>query len=340
MIRMLKRFIVACLVIAFAVTLWSAWWLLVKRNIAPVSVFIESGEPLYKAVVKLRDGHVINSPWLFSKAAILAGIDRHIIPGRYDFQGRLSNYDVMHKLLRGDVAILTVTIPEGYNLQQISRILNQKCGVNRRVFDSLSRDSVYLAGLGIKTGFAEGYLFPATYNFPWGIPAGDAFGEMAGALFSRLTDSIMIRATSLGYTVHDLLTMASIIESESKAEDELGKIASVYTNRYKIGMRLQADPTIIYGMGGLNRHLTTDDYKFPSRYNTYLYKGFPPTPICSPGMKSIMAALYPDSTNYLYFVADGNGRHVFNRSYEQHLKDIYRIKRELRKKALLLHNGS
>lgn len=339
MIRTLKKFIAVCLVVILAVASWSAWWLLSKRDIAPVSVFVEPGDPLYKAVVKLRDTHVVNSPRLFSKAAILAGIDRHIIPGRYDFQGRLSNYDIMRKLRRGDIVILTVTIPEGYNLQQIGRILNQKCGVDRRIFDSLSHDSVYLAGLGIKAGFAEGYLFPATYNLPWGIPAGDVFGEMVGALFPRLTDSLMIRAVSLGYTVHNLLTLASIIESESKAEDELGKIASVYTNRYKIGMRLQADPTIIYGMGGLKRHLTIGDYKFPSRYNTYLYKGFPPTPICSPGMKSIMAALYPDSTNYLYFVADGTGRHVFNRSYEQHLRDTYRIRRELKRKTSLSRDG-
>lgn len=308
------------------VVVWFGWWLFDSQRIYPASIYVESGEPFYKVVVKLRDREVIGSPWFFSKVGMLAGLDRRIIPGRYDFTNRMSNYDVLRILWRGRIARLAVTVPEGYNLSQIGRLLNQRCGTDLVVFDSLARDSIYLASLGIEAGFAEGYLFPETYNFQWGITAHEVFESMVAELFAGLNDTLLARADSLDYGLDGLLTMASIIEMEGSHVDEFGKIASVYANRRRIGMKLQADPTVIYGMGGLDRELQIRDYEFPSSYNTYLHQGLPPTPICSPGMAAILAALYPDSTDYLYFVADGTGFHVFNKTYSGHLQDTRRIK--------------
>ncbi|MCP4567822.1 MAG: endolytic transglycosylase MltG [FCB group bacterium] len=312
------------LMIVFVI--WFGWWLFDSHRVYPASIYVESGEPFYKVVVKLRDREVIGSPWFFSKVGMLAGLDRRIIPGRYDFSSRLSNYDVLRTLWQGRIARLSFTVPEGYSLSQIGQLLHQRCGTDLDVFNSLARDSIYLDSLGIKAGFAEGYLFPETYNFQWGITSHEVFESMAEQLFVRLDDTLMARADSLGYDLDGLLTMASIIEMEGSRVDEFGKIASVYANRRRIGMKLQADPTVIYGMGGLDRKLQIKDYEFPSRYNTYLHHGLPPTPICSPGMAAIRATLYPDSTDYLYFVADGTGYHVFNKTYSGHLTDTRKIK--------------
>ena len=329
MIDRLKHFLAALLFALFLITLALTWWLLARSTMKPGYVLVEPGDRFSRVVAKLNANGIVNSPWLFSKISVLFGVDRRIIPGRYNFSGRMSNFDIIKRLWRRDIVISLVTIPEGFSTRQIKLRLAQDCGIDPHLFDSLAHDSSFLTRLGIQSGFAEGYLFPETYRLPWGIAAAEAIRMMTGQLFSRLNDSLLQRARQMGMTLEDVLTMASIIELEAYAKDELSTIASVYYNRLRVGMPLQADPTVIYGMGGLDRGLKISDYHFPSTYNTYRHRGLPPSPICSPGMKAIIAALYPAQTNYLYFVADGKGRHVFNRTYQAHLHDNYRIKKAL-----------
>lgn len=314
--------------------IYGGFWLFTSHNAYPASVYIEPGDAFYQVVVKLSDRNVIGYPWLFSKIGIVIGLDRHIIPGRYDFPPHSSNFSVIRKLWRGDIAFVGVTIPEGFTLRQISQRLAQKCGISPAAFDSLVRDSVFLAGLDIESGFAEGYLYPETYRFEWGVAPEKTIEVMIDHMQSHLTPEMLERAEEMGYSLHDLLVMASIIEAEGQNTAEYKTIASVYRNRLDLNMKLQADPTVIYGMGGLDRKLLIKDYQFPSTYNTYLHEGLPPTPICSPGPYAIAATLYPDSTDYLYFVADGNGSHVFNTNYRDHLRDTERIKKELKKRGL------
>ncbi len=328
--RLVKRIFLSGVILMVLASLTAGWWLFYPHRIYAASVYVESGDRFYQLVRKLKDRDVLRSPWIFSKVGILIGLDHRVIPGRYDFTQKTSNYKILRKLWRGEIAFMTVTIPEGYNLRQIGTLLNQRCGTSHEIFDSLVRDSSFLAGLGVPDGFGEGYLFPETYRFEWGISGQEAISAMVEQLRNRLDDSLMARCDSMGYSLNDLLTMASIIEMEGLDHAEFGTIASVYRNRYLIGMKLQADPTVIYGMGGLDRDLLIKDYQFPSAYNTYLHSGLPPTPICSPGMAAIHAALYPDSTAYLYFVADGNGRHIFNTTYQQHLADTRKVKKNRR----------
>lgn len=329
MIRSFKKFLAISTALFLLVVIFLGWWLFSAQQTYPATIYVEAGEPFYKIVVKLKDREIIETPWLFSKIGILIGLDRRVIPGRYDFEKGVSAYDILTKLWHGKVTRMNFTIPEGYNLHQIGKLLDRRYGTDRHRFDSLARDSQFLLQLGIETGFGEGYLFPETYNFQWGVTAEEAIRTMVAELFSR-TDSLRARCKSMGYSFDQLLTMASIIELEGSRVEEFGTIASVYRNRYEIKMKLQADPTVIYGMGGLDRDLRLDDYKFPSLYNTYLHKGLPPTPICSPGINAVWAALYPDSTEYLYFVADGKGRHIFSRTYKQHLNAIRKVKRDKR----------
>ena len=138
------------------------------------------------------------------------------------------------------------------------------------------------------------------------------------------------RAEKLGYSVHDIITLASIVEGETKKEEEMPVIAEVYYNRLKHGMKLEADPTIQYLIEGKWRRLLYEDLKTDSPYNTYLYSGLPPGPINNPGKSAILAAFYPDDNNYLYFVADGNGGHKFSSTYSEHLKNVRDYRRWLR----------
>jgi len=327
---MIKKAVTAIAILAVVTILGTGWWLFSTHEITSPSVYVEPGDPFYRVVRKLKDAGAIRASWIFSRVGIVAGLEHRVAPGRYDFDRYVSNFDVLYKLWRADIVFVNVTIPEGYTLKQIEALLSRQCGTAESAFDSLVRDSQYLAGLGITAGFAEGYLFPETYRFRWGISAAEAVETMVGELFSGLDSSLTARCRAIGLSLHQILTMASIVEREGVVHDEYPTIASVYFNRYRIGMRLQADPTVIYGMGGLDRALMTSDYQYPSKYNTYLHKGLPPTPICSPGMQAIRATLYPDSTDYLYFVADGTGRHIFNASYQQHLLDVRRIRYQKR----------
>ncbi|MDD4050997.1 MAG: endolytic transglycosylase MltG [candidate division Zixibacteria bacterium] len=329
MIKLLSKIAAITALVILVIGGVSAWWLFSGTTIPPTSVIVDTGDTFTKVVDKLRDKGLVGFPWLFTKVGTMAELDTRIIPGRYDFSGQVSNYGILNKLWRGDIVIATVTVPEGYNLRQIAKLLYDKCGVDQKIFDSLTQDRQFLSSLGVGAGFAEGYLYPETYLLRWGLPATEAISVMVRQLNDRLTPPLLARADSLGYNKHNLLTMASIIQREGKEPDEFPRIASVYQNRYKIGMRLQADPTVIYGMGGLSRKLLYRDYKFPSPYNTYLHPGLPPTPICSPGMTAIMAALYPERTKYLYFVADGSGRHVFNSTFDDHKRDIRSIKKRV-----------
>lgn len=329
MSRRLSKIAGLALLTALIIGVWGFWWLFSGTAVPTTSIIVDSGDTFAAVVGKLHDKNLVGFPWLFVRIGTFADIDRHIIPGRYDFSGSVSNYTILDKLRRGDIVIATVTIPEGYSLKQIGNLLYEKCGVEQKVFDSLTHNRRFLTSLGINAGFAEGYLYPETYLFRWGLPASEAIAAMVNVLDQRLSPALLARADSLGYNRHNLLTMASIVQREGKEPDEFPRIASVYKNRYKIGMRLQADPTVLYGMGGPYRRLMYRDYKFPSPYNTYLHPGLPPTPICSPGMKAIMAALYPEDTKYLYFVADGSGRHVFNTSFDAHKRDIRSIRKRL-----------
>lgn len=321
-----KKVLQFSIALATAVILSTAWWLIFPRAAGPASVYVETGTPFYKVVGQLKSKDVISAPWLFSKVAILIGLDTRIIPGRYDFDQGVSNLRVLQKLWRGDIVYAVVRIPEGASLRRIGELMYELCGTPVADFDAATRDTVRLAKLGIHAAFAEGYLFPETYRFEWGISAARAADLMIRQLFTRITPRILARCDTLGYSLHDLLIMASIVEREALVSDEFPVIASVYYNRYRKGMKLQADPTVIYGMGGTYRKLLYRDYRFPSEYNTYLHGGLPPTPICSPGMDAIQAALYPDSTEYYFFVADGSGRHVFSKTYQQHLAAIRRIR--------------
>lgn len=176
----------------------------------------------------------------------------------------------------------------------------------------------------------EGYLFPDIYEIYERSSPAEIIGIFYNGFKNFWTDSLSQKADSMGYTVHEILTIASIVEGETNNKSEMPVIASVYLNRLKRGMKLEADPTIQYLQPNGWKRLLYKDLKINSPYNTYLYKGLPPGPINNPGREAILGVLYPANTNYLFFVANGEGGHNFSRTYSQHLRNVNKYRRWLR----------
>jgi UPF0755 protein len=189
-------------------------------------------------------------------------------------------------------------------------------------------NSAYIESLGINAPSLEGYLFPESYLITYGADSRDIVEMMVAHFFDVFTQDMKERAEELGFTMEEAVTLASLIEKEAACEHEKPIISGVYHNRLKKGLLLQCDATIQYILPKRKPRLFYSDLQIDSPYNTYIYKGLPPTPIASPGRSSIIAALWPASTDYLYFVARGDTTHIFSRTLEEHNEAKRRVKRE------------
>jgi UPF0755 protein len=236
---------------------------------------------------------------------------------------------MLRAFARGMSGLSLVTIPEGLTLGEVGLLLSNHLGVEAADFDSLGTDPAFLDSLGVAAPSVEGYLAPDSYEFLPGTEPEVAFRTMAARQRDIFNDAAAGRDSlplEMGY--HEVLTLASIVESEAQIDAERPLIASVYLNRLMKGMRLQADPTVAYAMGrrpGSRVYLS--HLRSNSPFNTYLYEGLPPGPICNPGRASILAVLDPQpGVKALFFVADGRGRHLFANTYREHLENIRRVR--------------
>jgi UPF0755 protein len=283
----------------------------------------------------LEKGVIQNKAKLTLAAKILGWRDK-LKAGRYEISGSISSYRLLKLLVDGKVAIDWVTIPEGKSARQIASILKKEIEIDSTRFMQLVNDSAYTRKLGIEASSLEGFLFPETYGFHWGMKPAAVISILVNQFKEHFDDSLKVRANELGLTVLEVVTLASIIEGEAVIESERPLISAVYHNRLKRGMLLQADPTIQYILEDGPRRVLKRDLEIDSPYNTYKYPGLPPGPINNPGLSSIKASLYPAHVKYLYFVAKGDGSHVFSVTLREHLRaksqfDKYR--REVRRKA-------
>lgn len=290
----------------------------------------------FKAIsAMLRDEGIIRYRGYFEIIGRLQGISRRVRVGYYGLNTNMSLWDVLDVLRRGKIIEYEVVIPEGYNLYQIGWTLSATPLISDpQEFIKLVKDKEYVHSLGIEADTLEGYLFPDTYYLPKGIKLEDIPRRMVQRYRSVFSDSWRDRASELGFTEHQILTLASIVEKEAKVPSERKLIAAVYHNRLKQGMRLQADPTAVYGTKAWITKVTSRDLRRPSPYNTYLHKGLPPGPIANPGEGAILATLYPDNVDYLFFVAQGDGSHYFSKDFDTHEKAIGRYRSNKRKARL------
>ena len=277
-----------------------------------------------------REG-IIRSRGYFELFGRLQGISRKIRIGYYELDSQMNMWQVLGIFRNGRIIEYAVTIPEGYNLFQIGYVLAATPLANEaRQFILLARDRNVAQKLNVSADTLEGYLFPDTYHFPKGIMLEEIAQQMTQRYNSVFTDDYRARARKIGFTEHQIVTLASIIEKEARLSSERELISAVYHNRLKKGMRLQADPTAVYGKEAWVRKVTPRDLKRNTPYNTYIHKGLPPGPIANPGQGAIFAALYPATVDYLYFVAQGDGSHSFSKDYASHLQAIERYRRNQR----------
>ena len=287
----------------------------------------------FSAVTDTLAAHgVIGSPTWFKLMARARGSDRSVRAGVYEFTTGLSAWKVLDILEAGVEVATRFTVPEGLTIPEVSALAQEKLGIPADSVLAAARDSAAAsATLGFPVRSFEGFLRPETYSLRLGTRAPELVRVMAEGFKSGWKPEWNTRLDSLGWTQSQLVTFASIVEGEARADDERETIAGVYHNRLRIGMALQADPTVQYAIflatGKRKPRLFIKDYQFRSPYNTYLNPGLPPGPVNSPGQRSIEASLRPAKVPYLYFVAGSDGRHVFSRTYNEHLRAIAKVRR-------------
>jgi UPF0755 protein len=301
----------------------------VRASGGPPTLFaIEAGESFSSVAARLGSRHLVEHPYGLEIYAWLRGWDTRVKAGTYRLAPGQTAREILQKFVSGDVLRISVTIPEGFTHAQIAGALAAEANVDSAVFAGLSTKREVLDELGVKGPALEGYLFPDTYLIPWGTTPQGIAGMMKARLDEILAAGMNVRAERIGMTQHEVLTLASIIQAEGRLPEELALVSAVYHNRLEVGMKLEADPTVAYAMGGYKGRLYYKDLEVDSPYNTYVHAGLPPGPICAPGKAAILAALYPDTTcNALYFVAKGDGGHIFSMTLKDHLAAVQAVKR-------------
>ncbi len=246
--------------------------------------------------------------------------------GIYRLDDSMSPDSILGILMRGDVLPVEtswVTISPGLTRAQSLSLISEDTGIRKIVFDSLSTDSIFLASNGIQT--LEGYLFPETYEFADTLDAGEILRRIIATGKARWPEDVDELLENTGITLHETIILASIVEREARVDSERVFIAGVFLSRMRSGMKLESCATVQYALGEVKEVLLYSDLDIDDPYNTYIYEGLPPGPICSPGLPSIYASFSPDTTEgYLYFVSrdDGTGMHLFARTYAGHLSNI------------------
>jgi UPF0755 protein len=295
-------------------------------------VQVTEGMSLKAIAGTLQKEGIIRYRGYFEIIGRLEGFSRRVRIGYYGLSTDMSMWDVLGRLRNGRIIEYKIVVPEGFNLYQIGWTLSQASLISDpQQFIKLVKNRNYVRSFGIEADSLEGYLFPDTYYLPKGIQLNDIPRQMVQRYKTVFSDSKRKRAKELGFTEQQIITIASIVEKEAKVDAERKLISAVYHNRLKKGMKLQADPTAVYGTKAWITRITKNDLKRRSPYNTYLHKGLPPGPIANPGEGAILAALYPENVDYLYFVAQGDGSHYFSNNFSDHEKAIRRYRAAMRK---------
>ncbi len=290
---------------------------------------IPKGEGLRKISSALEDAGVIIDDRLFILYVMGKGWQQRLKAGEYVFEKGSTMSRVARKIADGDVLLHKVTIPEGLTVREIADLLDNSGVLNGEEFmDVIRNNKEILSRLPGRplTGF-EGYMFPDTYTYTKGVTSEEFVGMMIDR-FNAVYESLEDMKEGVNLTDNEIITLASIIEEETGSVSERPLISAVFHNRLKIGMRLESDPTVIYGMGDdFDGNLTKRDLRTETKYNTYLNAGLPPGPIANPGKDSIIAVLNPARVNYLYFVSRGDGTHQFSSNYKDHQRAVIKYQR-------------
>ncbi|HVG19646.1 MAG TPA: endolytic transglycosylase MltG [Blastocatellia bacterium] len=323
----------------FAVWLSKAVGQPVEHESADRVISIEPGTGTQAIIARLSEAGIVGHPTALKLYLRLTGRAAGLKAGDYKFASPISPLQAIDKIRRGEVYLERVTIPEGYNRFEIAETLAAKTGkASAEEFLRIMDDQTPVANIAPEARDLEGYLFPDTYNYSSKTTAEDLVRAMVNRFEEVFTPEWAKKASQLNRSVHQVVTLASIIEKEAKVPDERPRVASVFHNRLKLRMALGSDPTFIYAAilaGDYDGNPNQPRHRARlSPYNTYQVPGLPPGPIASPGRASLEAALYPEDTDYLYFVVNGTaGRHKFSRTAAEHdmaVQEYRTQQRELR----------
>lgn len=288
----------------------------------PRSVSVPSGQTFDETLRQLQQAGIVRSPRRFEILARLKGLDTKIQAGEYWLSPDTTPEKLLQQLVTGKVRMHALTLPEGYTIRQYAAMVEEKGLASAGAFLAVATDPAVAAEYGIPGDTLEGYLFPDTYHFPKGLPPKHLVDHMIARFWSVFKPEWEDRVRDLNMTLHQIVTLASIIERETGAPSERKLISSVFHNRLKRNMRLQSDPTVIYGLKHFDGNLTRKHLETPTPYNTYTTGGLPPGPIANPGAGALEAALYPAETNHLYFVSRNDGTHQFSNSLKEHNRAV------------------
>lgn len=315
-----------------SVHVYTFFWIPPSTETVERIILIEPGTPLRRIAEQLYEASVVSDKNLFMILARFYHEGRSIKAGEYQFTTSMLPTEVLEKLQDGKIYFRTATIPEGYTVHQIADLLANLGFIQKETFLTLAFNKTFAAELNIDVDNLEGYLFPDTYYIHRGMTEEEIMREMVSEFWQVVTPDLQQKIQQKGFTVHEIVTLASIIEKEARIAEERVLISAVYNNRLKINMKLDSDPTVIYGLKNFNGNLTKADLQTDSPYNTYKYRGLPPGPIANPGEQSILAAIHPADVKYLYFVARNDGTHQFSKSYKEHLLAVREYQKNRKKK--------
>ena len=291
----------------------------------PVTVTIPQGATAEEVAQILADAGVVRSALAFRVVASLRGLGGSLLAGTYELSTNMTVSEALGSLREGppEPETVTVTFPEGLELPQVAEVASEGLGIPAQAFQRLAESGAFALPPYLPEGTEtiEGFLFPKTYSFPPDADAEDVVLRLLAQFEEEAAGLAWARAEQLGLSPYEVVIVASLIEREARVAADRDKVSAVIHNRLEAGMPLQIDATVQYALPEENRLLTEDDYRYPSPYNTYLHPGLPPTPIASPGLASLKAALQPADADYLYFVViDESGRHAFAETYEEFLQ--------------------
>ncbi len=329
----MRKYIEKIILILAAVLLLGATHLYMTFYTAPSderavkTVSIERGMSFRVIAESLEKAGVVRDADSLSLAARILGAYKKVKAGEYEFTTNMTPIEVLEQLVKGRIKRYFVTIPEGYNVREIAAVLKSAGLVEQDVFIARALDHELAKSLGVEGPTLEGYLFPDTYEFSKGTSADEMIGRMVEN-FKRVYAAYEGEAKASGLSMRKVVTLASIIEKETGALEEREIISAVFHNRLKKGIKLQSDPTVIYGIAGFDGNITRRHLSLKSPYNTYVIYGLPPGPIANPGKESIAAALRPAKADYIYFVSRNDGTHQFSRTLKEHNQAVQEFQRQ------------
>jgi UPF0755 protein len=287
-----------------------------------VIVDVPPGQSLKATADNLHLENLIKSPLKLVWIARLRGYAKRLKAGEYLLSTGMSPRQILETMVKGDVLLHKLTIPEGYTTDQIAELVAEAGFASKAEFIRAAANEDLVKKMGLDAETFEGYLFPDTYYFSKEASVEKIISTMVQRFWTIFKPEWRERANHLGFTIQQVVTLASIIEKETGAPGERKLISSVFHNRLKRKMRLESDPTVIYGIKDFNGNLTRKHLQTKTPYNTYRIGGLPAGPIANPGRASLEAALYPDDTDYIYFVAKKDHTHYFSTNLKEHNRAV------------------